>query len=711
MVKTMDASRLGSSLSEVDPSPSEAHLEELSFTGSVWVTLTLHAKRFFADGAAFRRQRGENDFYSSLINLAQLNEKVRAEGEPKLHFAVPKRADELLALGYRAGVFNQFPISTEFAPVFEHRTSDTSGDDPLKTRIELEPLNFLDPPSLENIILAVQAAHLGRHSNGAPEPSCRDLAQSTLSYAFETTQRKLEDCWKQWSKWLVLTRYGYFQAWLRHDFTERTAAEILTDTMMLQTDCSIDTAIKEALRPLSQDLAYLVKDAANGSPDAWKALLNNTKSQRDPKTRAFLEHAPYLQAVKATLDRMRPTWETYLQWEMARILVRDFASDVQTLSKDEPHSNALDIPKLVKPTWVGRAWYHDSDDPGIVDLPLRWRHTGIHVVNISKRMGDGRTSAALVASEFTTDLQKQVACLFEGVPVRASAAQGEEVRATAPTAVIPPLRPELLDEVIQSNAASWTGELLLLTGDSALLCSLNRDYVLVFDAEVPYLEYWKTILRGIAHLCEMHLLARQLRFDTAKVLAKHRELELPQEPLIEESRRAASLLARLRTASNASVIARGDYARDKFDRAARAFLIEENIESAQRNLELVNAAIQQEEADAIQRTELVLNILVAIYALAAIFLAIPPFWDSATNLRTVFSDPQKSHFIEAPRFYLENQFILDRLIGLLVLILVAVTLMASITGLRALIRHQLKSIRENGRKKSIRRKKSHRATP
>jgi hypothetical protein len=676
--------------------------EVLRFTGAVWVTLTLHAKRFFANSAVFRKQRGSDAFYSSLNELSRLHRQV-CNSKTKAHslrFQIESRSAELTALGYRAGVFNQFPIATEFAPVFSHRSrADLSGQEDLSS-VALSPVDFLDVATRAEVMAAIRRAQSGLPSQFKSQGEPDKVLELTLAKSLESANRKLLDDWKRWTKWLVLTRYGYFQVWLRYKFESKTAAEVLEDTLRLQTDCNLYESVKTKIhecRKIKPDYQLGPGDAidlaSRGDLGAWEAL-RGLAEELPPDEADSLKTAPFLVAVESVLQKKQPMWETYLQWEIARLLVKDLSRDVEEISQCGLPGSKKGIPKLVPPGRVNQAWYHDQDDPGVVDLPLRWRHTGIHISHIAKETNGKDGPRKVEAIDFTSARQRQVACLFEGVPVRELATdrqlggQGESVT------VIPPLRPALLDEVIQHNAASWTGELLLLTGDSALLCSLQRNYVLVFDAQVGYLDYWKTILRGIAHLCEMHLLARQLRFDTAKILARHLEVKSPQEALIAESRTASILLARARTASNASVIARGDYARDKFELTAKAFLINENLESAQRNLELVNAAIEQEESYAVQRTELSLNRIVAIYALAATVLALPPFWDAATNIASALKDWNKRKSIEAPDLYLQHQTFLDRSVGIVVVFLVMITVFALVNAYSLPLRRRIRGVLE-----------------
>lgn len=574
-------------------------------SGRIWVTLTVHAKRAFVDAAAFRDLRGTHRFQELVESLAP-----RLAGSSR--FRRDDRSEELRKIGYRAGVFNQHALEQELAPVY--RFTDEAPPFPgagpagatahdFAWRHDLESFPFPPLGLLEEEDRRELARTLGE---GALAQGVADL--------FAPLAEELRGVWAQWRKWILLTRYGYFQIWLRRSCRDESLAGTLQAAMKLNTRVDFASAIDGFER-----------SGAAKSAGAERLVASLRRSGRSG-ARPFV---------------------TIFQWEIARLLIHRFLSEL------ERGEGALPLSPLRLRSGLDESWNKEADPEEGLDLPLRYRHSVFHFTELARK-GEG---SPLPPGDLSGEDELALASLLEGVPVRDAGAPGG--------GRIPPLQRRQLEELVGRSSASWDGELMLITGDSTLLVTPWTGRSLVFDDDVAYLDYWLAVLRGLAHFCEMRVLALQLRAETKGLLDRSLTGRDATPRLSHESRIASTLLARLRTAADPAAVGGGDYAVDKLRQASRAFELPEAVQAAQHNLELVNAAIDQEESMSLERSQASLNLGVAGFAVVTVLLSLVPFWASASLPR--------SELAEAFPFYLRHARLLDLLVGGSALLLVGLT--------------------------------------
>lgn len=275
---------------------------------------------------------------------------------------------------------------------------------------------------------------------------------------------------------------------------------------------------------------------------------------------------------------------------------------------------------------------------------LRDQYTVFHWEEVSILDPTDRTRKVLLPRQLLSeDLHTQtLSGLLEGVLIRGKS-----------TYYYPRHSPNYLRELIDCDRASWENELCLLTDRCAVIYPYHRrpTHELVFSSrQMPYSEYWSSVLRGLEFGVETRLLAQLTKQIAAKYLADgllqlRGPKGLDREQLRIYDQRAsnlARLTAHLRTITTPSLIATAGYAVSKFELFMQKTHVPLFLAHAQINLADLNALLQRNHDLYIQVETQRLNelalIISAIFASLTMFLGLLTFpsffadWDDAAKL-------------------------------------------------------------------------------
>jgi hypothetical protein len=256
------------------------------------------------------------------------------------------------------------------------------------------------------------------------------------------------------------------------------------------------------------------------------------------------------------------------------------------------------------------------------------------------------------------DLEPQqrrvLARLLSGSPVlnpssRRSATRGDEEGTPEPdrTALsvppsLPPTRPELLDETVTGDLASWPSELCLFSGNNAVLCYPHPEASnlgLQILNPVSYRDYWGTIIRCIEYGCELRTVAKLMEHETSDALEEasdclfkiehgdgqdsKRELRRQVEHLRQDTSLASRLVARLRNVSMPTTIARSDYVMSKIEALNRVLGTDAITEHVEQNLNLIDRFLAHDQSVTLQRESTRLSHYLTLAAVFVSCIALP----------------------------------------------------------------------------------------
>jgi hypothetical protein len=590
--------------------------EKVKLSGEFWVCLTIHAKRAFADPESFRNFKGSGPYHDQILKAGA---NWNSAGS---NFAIDEDAVKLREHGFYAGVFEQYPLLYEFVPVYRYKGEVDHILDQMalpafaRNQHERETASRESLDTLGTYFADHQVAtfrgnthHQNSHLFHLKYLTCKDSQKDLVKFLNAENGPDILDYFKgrdiafhsrlatdfiaEWRKWkqkrLIMTRYGYFQVWLMQEFEDLSLDDTLRLGMCLN-----------KLYFQRQDLADWLSD--------------------DPKA----NYGKILEPVYRNLGINPFPMTCHYSWEIARILISKYIADFnRTIGDFGPLKLVNDFQER---------WYKDDQSERIdsekPDLPFRWQHRVFSLTEVQTEKGRRVPHS---------EVKKILSTLLEGVPIKLANGEGSHDFGA----------PEVSSECVASwtskNLASWKNEMMLVSSDISVIYSpLATKTTCIFHQDIQYSDYWKTVLRGLAFLCEMRMLAFQLKTETARLLEDTLKTRRVTPELVQGNRKQSMLLARLRTASDATTLAAGEYASAKFERISEVFSIDKTIESTQKNLELSNAGLAQKESMILERSGRVLNFGAALFATLALALELPSYWLSSRDLR--LGDPNQSGY-------------------------------------------------------------------
>lgn len=275
---------------------------------------------------------------------------------------------------------------------------------------------------------------------------------------------------------------------------------------------------------------------------------------------------------------------------------------------------------------------------------LRDQYTIFHWEEVSVLDPTDHTRKVLLPRQLLAeDEHAQALCgLLEGVLIR-----GKN------TYYYPKHSPGYLQDLAGWDRASWENELCILGDRCAVIYPYNRrsTHELVFSSrQMPYADYWSSVLRGLEFGVETRLLAQLTKQIAAKYLADGllqlrgpRGLDRAQLRVYDQrASNLARLTAHLRTITSPSLIANAGYAVSKFELFMHKTHVPLFLDHAQANLADLNALLQrnhdlyiQVETQRLNELALIVSALFASLTMLLGFLAFPSFfadWDDAGKL-------------------------------------------------------------------------------
>jgi hypothetical protein len=210
-----------------------------------------------------------------------------------------------------------------------------------------------------------------------------------------------------------------------------------------------------------------------------------------------------------------------------------------------------------------------------------------------------------------------------------------------------------IQELSERDRSSWENELCILSSHCAFIYPYNRrtSHELVFAArQIPYADYWRSVLRGLEFGVETRLLAQLTEQIAAKYLADAlRELRgnhgLDRNYLRRYDLRAsnlARLIAHLRTITTPSLIADADYAVGKFDLFMQKTNVLLFLDHAKTNLADLNALLErnhdlyiQVETQQLNELALIVSAIFASLTMFLGFLSLPSFFADLDDAQAV----------------------------------------------------------------------------
>jgi hypothetical protein len=203
-------------------------------------------------------------------------------------------------------------------------------------------------------------------------------------------------------------------------------------------------------------------------------------------------------------------------------------------------------------------------------------------------------------------IERSITSLLEGALVKSGNARE-----------LPPFKQSVVDDFVKHDVSTWDGEYCLFTSDNAVISynQLGSDLYANEPAveaahlgSIKYRTYWASIMRGVAYIAEMRLLAKLLAWETSDgleyITTKIRSIHLrnPKEMKIVRRimrtaiinvRNTSRLVARIRNTSVPTTIGVSDYAISKYRYLMQVLEMEKLIDHANSNLGLINSSLSR----------------------------------------------------------------------------------------------------------------------
>ncbi len=362
--------------------------------------------------------------------------------------------------------------------------------------------------------------------------------------------------------------------------------------------------------------------------------------------------------------------ELSVQWELATAVIGAFMRQIGHESQQD--NTILDIPVL------NLVWKGPKSKPKTGEVyPLRDRYVIYMLRKLCNCRWDGLPSpderdiisvknlqALSQEEQSIQDHQaynygRELACLLEGVMIE---------REKDSVGHFPALKPREVRKLLEDDLSSWENELCLASLDNALLvyqahhkighdedgpneaakrqpesadsvCQVCNDWEervignLHFPKRaVPYEDYWRCLTLGLQYIIELRWsaqwIARQTTNDLER-LAGLMEKKVGKRPsgkiqhLSSYLALTTRLLAHLRDASIPMFMSSADYAAQKYQKMIEISGLLETIQSAEKNIEAINAFMYHHEE---QETQSKVNKLGMVLAVIAAIIALPSMW-------------------------------------------------------------------------------------
>jgi hypothetical protein len=374
---------------------------------------------------------------------------------------------------------------------------------------------------------------------------------------------------KEWNKWdrrkIMLSRYGMYQITLEKDFTDETLPEVLEHVLGLEQELDLSSELEDTLKEIQQDAA--------------RGQLSSIRRRADLAER-----------IEEARSILRNSLDYSVQWEAVRELITHFVKTFEGKLLVDKHELQFseNLRKAI------------TTDTG-TSYNLRFRYVVFEVHSVKSG------GKSLPANEETQrKLDEELACLLEGVLLT------DRESSTAGPA---PIRPQKIKDALSDNVSTWTNEYCMFSSDNAVIrqhpqdSSKGDDEIFIkvsHPGTVKYNDYWASIMRGVAYLSELRVVAKLLESDTSDNLEEITSYmpHISAGPLetIEGVRRiiaqiatkvssSSRLVARLRNASMPTTMGIADYAVTKYRCLSRVLEMEKIIEHAHSNISLINSAL------------------------------------------------------------------------------------------------------------------------
>ncbi len=270
-------------------------------------------------------------------------------------------------------------------------------------------------------------------------------------------------------------------------------------------------------------------------------------------------------------------------------------------------------------------------------LPLR---TSFLILLISRlKCGEAEIQQQIPAAQ-----QAMLARLLEEVPFVED----------GPNREISPQSDRTLTRILETDEATWAGEVCLLSCGTAVITALHS-----FEMGLPrglnYGKYWLILLRTFEYMAELRQLARLVErqssdlFEDMMEQVKPKRRLGPLEHFAASSAALAGLATRLRVSAAPYTIVQNDAMLPKIEHLRSAFDIGCSLENATQNLSAIQNLLSHAENQQTDKKILFLTAGLAAFTAILMGLAIPPYFHYAQELAEAGSRFGMPSFLTADR--------------------------------------------------------------
>ncbi len=403
--------------------------------------------------------------------------------------------------------------------------------------------------------------------------------------------------WNRWDFWFRLSSSGGISLVLKLDIPRsRELVYLSRDVMGLQGHFDMDSARRK--------LAEL-----QASPP------NREDQQRILSIQQFMKWSRHHSMTD--IEREYPP----VVWQMAVEVVHQFIDACD----GHLHSTAGPFPFNIRLT--------EKPDHSNGAGSLREQYTIFHFEEIDHYRWDEKRRHILLPHEVVTAPFSHPICgLLEGIMLQGKRAY-----------FYPTHDARFVENLVHQDASGWEHEICILTDRSAVIYAYipKQSHRVVFPSRhVPYVDYWKSILRGIEFGVETRLLVQLVEQMTSSYLAEALPLLRTQHRLGRIHLRrfdtlaanAARIIAHLRTITAPHLIAQASYAVSKFDLFMQETGVLDILAHAEKNLADLSSLLErshdlwlQDESQGVNEFGSALSVIFAGLALCLGILALPSY--------------------------------------------------------------------------------------